>query len=294
MKNKPTEPQSQGKPRGDGEIVGLTEEIRSALTPWQTVQLARHPNRPLFQDYLSLMCADFIELHGDRHFGDDRGLIGGFATIGDVRVMIIGHNKGRNTTENIERNFGQAKPEGYRKAIRLMHLAEKYELPIVCLIDTSGAYPGLDAEERGQAEAIARNLMEMSQLRVPVVAVVTGEGGSGGALGIGVGDVILMLENSVYSVISPEGCAAILWRDAAFAPQAAAALKLTATALVELGIVDGIIPEPPGGAHSDHAATAEAVKKTVLDQLGRLGGLTPAELIGKRFGKYSGMGKFIS
>jgi acetyl-CoA carboxylase carboxyl transferase subunit alpha len=294
MNDKPTEPQSEDKPRGDGNTIELTEDTHAAHTPWQTVQLARHPNRPLFHDYLSLLCADFIELHGDRHFGDDRGLIGGFATIGDVRVMIIGHNKGRNTTENIERNFGQAKPEGYRKAIRLMHLAEKYELPIVCLIDTAGAYPGLDAEERGQAEAIARNLMEMSQLTVPVVCVVTGEGGSGGALGIGAGDVILMLENSVYSVISPEGCAAILWRDAAFAPQAAAALKLTATALVELGIVDGIIPEPAEGAHRDHAATAAAVKQAVLEHLRRLGRLTPEELIDRRFGKYSGMGKFVS
>jgi acetyl-CoA carboxylase carboxyl transferase subunit alpha len=248
----------------------------------------------LFQDYLSLMCSDFIELHGDRHFGDDQGLIGGFATIGDVKVMIIGHNKGNNISENIERNFGQAKPEGYRKAMRLMHLAEKYHLPIVCLIDTQGAYPGLDAEERGQAEAIARNLMEMSQLRVPVVCVVTGEGGSGGALGIGVGDVILMLANSVYSVISPEGCAAILWRDASFAPQAAAALKLTAISLVELGIVDEIIPEPLEGAHSDHAATTDEVKKALLEHLGKLAELTPGELIEKRFEKYSGIGKFIS
>jgi acetyl-CoA carboxylase carboxyl transferase subunit alpha len=240
------------------------------------------------------MCSDFIELHGDRHFGDDHGLIGGFATIGDVKVMIIGHNKGNNISENIERNFGQAKPEGYRKAMRLMHLAEKYHLPIVCLIDTQGAYPGLDAEERGQAEAIARNLMEMSQLRVPVVCVVTGEGGSGGALGIGVGDVILMLANSVYSVISPEGCAAILWRDAGFAPQAAAALKLTATSLVELGIVDEIIPEPLEGAHSDHAATTDEVKKALLEHLGKLAELTPEELIEKRFEKYSGIGKFIS
>jgi acetyl-CoA carboxylase carboxyl transferase subunit alpha len=208
------------------------QELYGNLTSWQTVQLARHPKRPVLLDYISLIFTDFIELHGDRRFGDDRALIGGFATIGKRRVMLIGHNKGKNVEENIQRNFGQAKPEGYRKALRLMKLAEKFRLPVLCFIDTQGAYPGIDAEERGQPEAIAENLTEMARLSVPIIAIVTGEGGSGGALAIGVGDSVLMLSHAVYSVISPEGCASILWRDASFSPQAAEALKPTAQSLL--------------------------------------------------------------
>ena len=219
------------------------QELYSKLTPWQTVQIARHPKRPVLQDYISLIFSDFIELHGDRCFGDDQGLIGGFATIGKRRVMLIGHNKGKTVDENVTRNFGQAKPEGYRKALRLMKLAEKFGLPVLCFIDTQGAYPGIDAEERGNAEAIARNLTEMARLSVPIIALVTGEGGSGGALGIGVGDVILMLSHAVYSVISPEGCASILYRDALFR-QAVESLKMTAPSLLSLAVTDEILTCP--------------------------------------------------
>ncbi|OHD70966.1 MAG: acetyl-CoA carboxylase carboxyltransferase subunit alpha [Spirochaetes bacterium RBG_16_49_21] len=261
-------------------------------SPWETVALARHHKRPVFQDYLSLICSDFIELHGDRSFGDDRALIGGFATIGGIRLMLIGHNKGKSVEENLERNFGMARPEGYRKALRLMKLAERYALPVLAFVDTPGAYPGMDAEERGQAEAIARNLFEMSRLSVPVVAVICGEGGSGGALGIAVADRVLMLENSIYSVISPEGCAAILWRDSGYASQAAEALRLTARSLLELGIIDEIIQEPADGAHTDYLWTAESLKNAAVDALKQLMVLSGEELVEKRFEKLSGMGKF--
>jgi acetyl-CoA carboxylase carboxyl transferase subunit alpha len=256
------------------------------------VQIARHPRRPVLQDYISMIFTDFVELHGDRRFSDDEALIGGFATIGKQRVMLIGHNKGKNIEENIRRNFAQPKPEGYRKALRLMKLAEKYGLPVVSFVDTQGAYPGLDAEERGQAEAIARNLTEMARLEVPIVVLVTGEGGSGGALGIAVGDSVLMMSYAVYSVISPEGCASILWRDAAFSPQAAEALKITAPSLLELGVIDEIVPEPLGGAHRKPEEAATAIKAAVLAHLKKLKSYSTARLLHKRFAKYSGMGKF--
>ena len=258
-------------------------------TPWDTVRVARHAERPNIADYIRLMCEEFIELHGDRLFGDDRGLIGGFATIGGERAVLIGHRKGRTVEENIEANFGMANPEGYRKAMRLMRLAEKYRLPVVSLVDTPGAYPGSEAEARGQAEAIARNLEVMATLRTPMVVVVTGEGGSGGALGIAVGDRILMLENAVYSVISPEGCASILWRDGAKAPQAAEALKITAEALMELGVIDAVIPEPPGGAHTDAAKTAGAVKAAILARLAELKKIALDKLLEQRYAKFAKM-----
>jgi acetyl-CoA carboxylase carboxyl transferase subunit alpha len=270
----------------------LLKEIYDELTPWQTVQVARHPQRPVLRDYIKAIFSDFIELHGDRFFGDDRALIGGFATLDTQKVMLIGHNKGNNIEENIDRNFGMARPEGYRKALRLMRLAEKYNIPIVTFIDTSGAYPGVDAEERGQHEAIARNLTEMAHLEVPIISIVTGEGGSGGALGIGVGDAILMLSYSTYSVISPEGCAGILWRDSSFSAQAAEALKVTAKSLLELNIIDEIIPEPAGGAHRNPPQTAEAIKIAVLKYLKKFSTLTTTKLLARRFEKFSAMGKF--
>jgi len=274
------------------ELEKVAKEVYANLTPWQTVQVARHPNRPLLRDYLTGICGEFIELHGDRCFGDDQGIIGGFATIGDSRVMIIGHQKGKNLEDNMKSNFGMATPEGYRKAMRLMKLAEKFKTPIICFIDTPGAYPGLDAEARGQAEAIARNLTEMSQLETPIIALVTGEGGSGGALGIGVGDVILMLSNSVYSVISPEGCASILWRDGSKAPEAAEALKITASSLLKLGVIEEIIPEPAGGAHRDYENTFRAVKQTLLKHLKILRGVSERKLVDRRFEKYCRIGRF--
>jgi acetyl-CoA carboxylase carboxyl transferase subunit alpha len=239
-----------------------------------------------------MLCTDFVELHGDRRYADDNALIGGFARIGKQAIMLIGHNRGKNVQENVERNFGQARPEGYRKALRLMKLAEKYNVPVVTFIDTQGAFPGLDAEERGQAEAIARNLTEMARLEVPVVSIVIGEGGSGGALGIGVGDVILMLSHAIYSVISPEGCASILWRDASHSETAAAALKITALSLKSLGVVDEIINEPVGGAHNDPEATAAAIKLVILKHLKRLCGYSQIKLVNKRFEKYSNIGIF--
>jgi len=283
----------------DDQIAGLKQELEkvakevySSLTPWQTVQVARHPGRPLFRDYITGICGEFIELHGDRCFGDDQGIIGGFATIGDSRVMIIGHQKGKTLEENMKSNFGMATPDGYRKAMRLMKLAEKFKTPVICFIDTPGAYPGLDAEARGQAEAIARNLTEMSQLETPIIALVTGEGGSGGALGIGVGDVILMLSNSVYSVISPEGCASILWRDGSKAPEAAEALKITAASLLKLGVIEEIIPEPAGGAHRDHENTFRVVKQTLLKHLKILKNVSEWKLVDRRFEKYCRIGRF--
>jgi acetyl-CoA carboxylase carboxyl transferase subunit alpha len=270
----------------------MRRDVYSNLTPWQTVQVARHPKRPVLRDYIDMIFKEFVELHGDRAFGDDRALIGGFARLGDAKVMLIGHNKGKNVDENIHRNFGMSRPEGYRKALRLMRLAEKYNLPIVTFIDTVGAFPGLDAEERGQHEAIARNLTEMARIEVPVIVVVTGEGGSGGALGIGVGDAVLMLQNAIYSVISPEGCAGILWRDGSFAAQAAEAMKITAKSLMELGVIDEIIHEPPGGAHRFPLETGDRIKVTVLGHLAQLASLSSEALLERRFKKFSAMGKF--
>jgi acetyl-CoA carboxylase carboxyl transferase subunit alpha len=270
----------------------LMKSTYAKLTPWDTVQVARHNERPLIRDYINGMCDEFLELRGDRCFGDDQGIIGGFAKIGDRRVMLIGHQKGKNTEDNIKSNFGMANPEGYRKALRLMKLAEKYRIPVVSLIDTPGAYPGLEAEARGQAQAIAQNLTEMSRLETPIVVVVTGEGGSGGAIGIGVGDVVMMLANSVYSVISPEGCASILWRDGTKAPVAAEALKITADSLIELGIIDEIIPEPIGGAHRNHAETLQSVKDAILKHIERLRKTSRKRLVEKRFTKYAAMGRY--
>lgn len=273
-------------------LVERKKEVYDNLTPWQTVQVARHPRRPVLHDYIDMIFSDFIELHGDRHFGDDQALIGGFARIGGEKVMLIGHAKGHTVEDNIHRNFGMANPEGYRKALRLMHLAERFNIPIVTIVDTTGAYPGVGAEERGQAEAIARNLTEMARLEVPLIAVVTGEGGSGGALGIAVGDAVLMLSHSIYSVISPEGCVGILWKDASYNAHAAEALKLTAKSLLELGVIDEIIAEPAGGAHSDHRATAEEVKTVILKYIKKLSSWSPSKLVSRRFDKFAAMGKF--
>jgi len=268
------------------------KEIFTHLTPWQRVQLARHPNRPFTLDYLQRIASDFTELHGDRRFAEDLSIVAGLATIEGWRVMVIGHQKGRDTKENLLRNFGSAHPEGYRKALRLMQLAEKFGLPILTFIDTPGAYPGVGAEERHIAEAIAVNLREMVLLKVPIISVVIGEGGSGGALGIGICDRLLLLENAYYSVISPEGCAAILWKDRANAAQAAAALKLTAKDLLDLGIVDEVVPEPLGGAHKDYDATTLALKKAILQHLEHLQSLKPAERLTARYEKYRQIGVF--
>jgi acetyl-CoA carboxylase carboxyl transferase subunit alpha len=262
------------------------------LTAWQRVQIARHPQRPYMLDYVDKCFAEFIELHGDRHIGDDDAMPGGFATIGGHRVVLVGHQKGRDTKENLKRNFGCAHPEGYRKALRLMRLAEKFKLPVVSLIDTPGAYPGVQAEERNIAESIAFNLREMMTLRVPVIAVIIGEGGSGGALGIGVADRVLMMENAYYSVISPEGCAAILWKDRKFAADAAEALRLTASDLFKFGIVDSIIPEPLGGAHNAPDEAAESLKTALIAQLESLKNIAPENLRASRYAKFRRFGEF--
>jgi acetyl-CoA carboxylase carboxyl transferase subunit alpha len=283
----------------DAEIIEYENKLRDLmqslyynLSPWEIVKLSRHPERPVLQDYLTMIFKNFIELHGDRHYADDKALTGGFAEIGDYKIMLIGHNKGKNTEEHVERNFGMLKPEGYRKALRLMKLAEKFNVPVITIIDTPGAFPGVEAEERGQAEAIAKNITEMASIEVPIISVVIGEGGSGGALGIGVGDRILMLSNAIYSVISPEGCASILWRDAKYAPNAAAALNLTADSLLKLNIIDEIIKEPAEGAHAHYQLTANAVKKSIIKNIRSLIKLTSEELIQSRFEKYSGIGRF--
>ncbi|MEO6184138.1 MAG: acetyl-CoA carboxylase carboxyltransferase subunit alpha [Verrucomicrobiota bacterium] len=283
----------------EGEIASMEKkieetrrEIFSNLTPWQRVQLSRHPKRPFTLDYLSLAFEGFQELHGDRLYADDRAIVGGFARLGDNKVMVIGTQKGRDTKENIMRNFGSAYPEGYRKALRLMRLADEFGLPIITLIDTAGAYPGIGAEERHIAEAIAVNLREMMLFEVPIIAVVIGEGGSGGALGIGVADRVLILENAYYSVISPEGCAAILWKDRAAAPKAAEALKITAKGLLELKLVDEIIPEPLGGAHHDHAQTAAALKSHLLNNLDQLQKHSASERLKSRYDKFRAHGQF--
>jgi acetyl-CoA carboxylase carboxyl transferase subunit alpha len=268
----------------------LQSQIYRDLTAWQRVQISRHPARPFMLDYVERCFTDFVELHGDRHLGDDKAMPGGFATIGGVRCVVIGHQKGRDTKENLKRNFGSAHPEGYRKALRLMRLAEKFHLPIVSLIDTPGAFPGIEAEERNIAEAIAFNLREMMRLGTPVVAVVLGEGGSGGALGIGVADRVLMMENAYYSVISPEGCAAILWKHRQHAPEAAEAMKITAVELKKIGIVDEVIPEPLGGAHHDHVTAACALKEAVLRHLHSLRPLSPGELLAARYAKFRKFG----
>jgi len=268
------------------------KEIYGSLTPLQTVQVVRHPQRPVLHDYIDLVFSDFVELHGDRNFSDDRAIIGGFAMLDREKVMLIGHARGHTVEDNVERNFGMARPEGYRKALRLMHLAEKFNVPVITFIDTMGAYPGLDAEERGQAEAIARNITEMARIETPIITLVTGEGGSGGALGVGVGDAVLMLSHSIYSVISPEGCASILWRDASYSAQAAEAMKITAKSLLELGVIDEIIPEPPGGAHADYVKTAEAIKPVLIKYIKKFTPWSPSKLITRRFDKYAAMGEF--
>jgi acetyl-CoA carboxylase carboxyl transferase subunit alpha len=268
----------------------LTRETYLKLNRWQRVQLARHPNRPYTLDYIKYMADDFVELHGDRLFADDPAIVAGLGTIGGRQLAIVGHEKGRSTKEKIERNFGMAHPDGYRKALRVMQLAAKFHKPIVTLIDTTGAYPGIGSEERGISESIARNLKEMALLPVPIICVVTGEGGSGGAIAIAVGDRILMMENAVYSVISPEGCASILWRDSSRAPQAAESLRLSAKDLLELGVVDEIIEEPLGGAHRDHRKAAEIVRAAVLEHLAEIETCPPEELTRLRIDKFLKMG----
>jgi acetyl-CoA carboxylase carboxyl transferase subunit alpha len=279
--------------RIEEKVKKLKETLFNDLTRWQRVQLARHPDRPYTLDYVYLMTENFVELHGDRHFKDDKAIVGGFAKIDNYNVMIIGHQKGRDTKSNVFRNFGMPNPEGYRKALRLMKLAEKFNKPIITMIDTPGAYPGLEAEERGQAEAIARNLFEMSKLKVPVLVVIIGEGASGGALGIGVGNRILMLENCWYSVISPESCSSILWRSWEFKEQAAEALKLTALDLLEQKLIDRIVPEPTGGAHTDHKEAAMLLKRVILEELSYLVKIKPDKLVENRLEKFGRMGHFI-
>ncbi len=268
----------------------LRKEIYAKLSRWQRVQLARHPQRPYTLDYIDRMTTEFFELHGDRAYGDDPAIIGGIGLMDGRKVAIVGHQKGRTTKEKLFRNFGMPHPEGYRKALRIMKLAAKFRRPIICLIDTPGAFPGIGAEERGQAEAIARNLFEMSHLPVPIIVAIIGEGASGGALGIGVGDRVLMMENTWYSVISPEGCAAILWRDSTKAEQAAEAMKLTAADLLELGVIDKIVNEPVGGAHRNYDEAARILKKDILAELDALAALKPEELVEARLEKYAKMG----
>lgn len=272
----------------------LTQQIFSKLSDWQVVQLSRHPQRPYTLDYVRHMCDEFHELHGDRAFADDEAIVGGLARIDGIPVMVIGHEKGRDTNEKVRRNFGMPRPEGYRKALRLMKMAERFGLPVLTFIDTPGAYPGINAEERGQSEAIARNLIEMAELKVPVLVTVIGEGGSGGALAIGVGDVTLMMQYSVYSVISPEGCASILWKSADKAADAAKALGMTAPRLLELGLVDEIIGEPLGGAHRQPLEAASNLKQKLLSQLRGLQQLPVDELIKRRYDRYMRYGHFTS
>jgi acetyl-CoA carboxylase carboxyl transferase subunit alpha len=268
------------------------QRVYAGLTAWQRAQIARHPKRPHTLDLIGLLLEDWVELHGDRVFGDDKAIVGGLATFDGEPVVLIGHQKGRDTRENIARNFGMPHPEGYRKALRLMQFAAKFGKPIITFIDTPGAYPGLGAEERGQAEAIARNLREMAGLPTPVICVVTGEGGSGGALAIGVGNRVLMLEYAIYSVISPEGCAAILWGDAAKAPEAAELMRVTAPDLLKLGVIDAIVPEPVGGAHRNWEATAASLRAALRDQLWQLKSKSEAELIEERHEKFRRIGVF--
>ena len=271
---------------------GMREEIYRALTPMHRVLLARHPKRCYTLDYLNGVFTDFIELHGDRLYRDDPAIVGGWARLGGHSVMVIGHQKGRDTKENIRRNFGMPHPEGYRKALRLMRLAARFHAPIITLVDTPGAYPGLGAEERGQSEALATNILEMSALETPIITVVIGEGGSGGALALGVADRVLMFEHSVYSVISPEGCAAILWKDATQRERAAEALKLTAQDLLRLKLIDEVIPEPLGGVHQDPDAAGESLREVLLRHLGELRRIRPEKLVRRRVEKYAAMGPY--
>jgi acetyl-CoA carboxylase carboxyl transferase subunit alpha len=270
----------------------LTKDIYAKLTPWQVAQVARHPQRPYTLDYVNALFTGFEELHGDRMFAEDASIVGGLARFDGVPCMVIGHQKGRDTKEKIARNFGMPKPEGYRKALRLMQLAEKFELPVFTFVDTPGAYPGIDAEERGQSEAIGRNLYEMARLRTPVIVSIIGEGGSGGALAIAVGDVTLMLQYATYSVISPEGCASILWKSADRAPEAAETLGITATRLKTLGLVDKVVSEPLGGAHRDPQAAAQALKKALAESLRQLREKKPKELVEERLERLMSYGKF--
>lgn len=279
--------------RLESKLAKLKKDIYENLTPWQRVQIARNPKRPYTLDYIRLITDEFMELHGDRLYADDLAIIGGFAKIDGQKVMIMGHQKGRDVKENIARNFGCAHPEGYRKAMRLMRMAAKFDCPVICLIDTPGAYPGIGAEERGQAQAIAENLRDMANLRTPVIAAIIGEGGSGGALGIGVADKVLILEHAYYSVISPEGCASILWRSSQKAPLAAEALKLHGENLEKFGIVDEIIPEPLGGAHRNYEETAENLKTSILKHLKKLTACDKDKLLDNRYQKYRDIGDFI-
>jgi acetyl-CoA carboxylase carboxyl transferase subunit alpha len=272
------------------ELNTAIESVFAKLTPWQRCQLARHPERPYTLAYIHSVFSDFLELHGDRRFGDDPAIVAGFALFDGDPVAVIGHQKGRDTSEKVRRNFGMPRPEGYRKAQRIMHLAARFRRPIVTFVDTPGAYPGIDAEERGQAEAIADNLLEMARLPVPVIVIVTGEGGSGGALALGVGDRVLMLENAIYSVISPEGCAAILWKDQGRAEDAARALRLTAADLKQLGVVDEVLPEPPGGAHMDPGGMAETIRVALRRHLKQLRRARGDSLITRRYKKFREMG----
>lgn len=276
----------------EAKLTKVSTEIYANLTPWQKTLVARHPQRPYTLDYLSLIFEEWIEIHGDRNFGDDAAIVAGFARFRGTPCCVIGHQKGRNTKEKILRNFGQPRPEGFRKALRVMKLAEKFKLPIFTFVDTQGAYPGVGAEERGQAEAIAVNLREMAALQVPVIVAVIGEGGSGGALALGVGDRVLMFEHAVYSVISPEGCAAILWKNSAAAPDAAAAMKITAQDLKQFGIIDEIVPEPPGGAHSDPVRAAEMLAPALEKALKDVQKIKPALLPEERYKKFRKMGVF--
>jgi acetyl-CoA carboxylase carboxyl transferase subunit alpha len=279
--------------RLEDKVSQLKVELYKDLSRWQRVQLARHPDRPLTLDYIYSMTDSFVELHGDRTFKDDKAIVGGLALIGNHKVVILGQQKGRDTKSNVYRNFGMMNPEGYRKALRLMKLAEKFNRPVITMIDTPGAFPGLEAEQRGQAEAIARNLFEMSKLRVPIIVVIIGEGASGGALGIGVGDRILMMENCWYSVISPESCSSILWRSWEYKEQAAEALKLTAPDLLEQGIIDRIIPEPIGGAHKNHEEASDILKAALIEELDVLIKIKPDKLVDNRIEKFGKMGVFV-
>ena len=270
----------------------VSREIYSNLSPWQKTLVARHPQRPYSLDFIGALIEEWLEIHGDRKFGDDAAIVAGFGRFRGIACCVVGHQKGRNTKEKVMRNFGQPRPEGFRKALRVMKLAEKFKLPILSFVDTQGAYPGVGAEERGQAEAIAVNLREMAALQVPVIITVIGEGGSGGALALGVGDRVIMLEHAVYSVISPEGCAAILWKGSAAAPDAASAMKITAQDLKKLGVIDEIVPEPEGGAHADAAATAETLEPVLERLLKELQKLKPAQLTEERYKKFRKMGVF--
>ncbi len=276
----------------ESKVEDLKKTIYGNLTRWQTVQLARHPERPYTLDYIYLMTNDFVELHGDRLYKDDKAIVGGFATIDNQKVMIIGHQKGRDTKSNVYRNFGMPNPEGYRKALRLMKLAEKFNLPVISMIDTPGAFPGLEAEQNGQAEAIAKNLLEMSKLKVPIIVIIIGEGASGGALGIAIGDRVLMLENTWYSVISPESCSSILWRSWDYKEQAAEALKLTPKDLLMQGIIDRIIEEPLGGAHKDPNRMALTLKSVIKEELAKLSKIKTDKLVNNRIEKFGKIGVF--